>query len=67
MPTFDIRQWRARKGLPERIDDQEDVKRVTELLRRDLGQRLAVQSQSSQDRTAHHREGYTERAESAKA
>ena len=53
MAAFDIRAWRAEHGVPDRITDPATVKRVTELLRRDLTQRRAsgAQRQPTQDRT----------------
>jgi hypothetical protein len=54
MAAFEIRAWRAERGLPERIDNPEAVEPVTKLLGRDLSEHLAtsgVQPQSSQGRT----------------
>jgi hypothetical protein len=42
MPGFDIRQWRARQELPERIDDPAQIKVIAALLARDLSQRVAA-------------------------
>jgi hypothetical protein len=51
---FDIRQWRASRGLPERINNPDVIRDVTALLRRDLTERLAASGESrqqSQDQT----------------
>ena len=67
MPEFDIREWGSRRGFPMKIEDPDAIKRVTELLRRDLVERLADQSQLSQGRTVRRKSGYTEHAESQTA
>jgi hypothetical protein len=45
---FDIRQWRRRHALPERIEDPPQVKGVTALLARDLSERLGACEESRQ-------------------
>jgi hypothetical protein len=67
VPEFDIREYRARKGLPVRIENPDVIASVTALLRRDLTQRLADQRQSSQGRTAPGSARYTERADAETA
>jgi hypothetical protein len=67
---FDIRAWRAERGLPERIDNPEVVESVTRLLARDLSERLATaeeQRQSTQDRTVRRSANDAQRADSATA
>jgi len=60
MPEFDIRQWRASRGLPERIEHPEQIKNITALLARDLSERLRAcgeSRQSNQGQTARRNTG----------
>lgn len=51
--AFDIREWRATKELPERIDNPDVIAGLVALLRRDLVQRASgVRSLRRPDQTA---------------
>jgi hypothetical protein len=67
---FDIREYRARMGLPARVENSDVIKSVTKLLVRDLSEHLAAsgaQSQSSRDRTVRRNADDGARGESASA
>ena len=55
--TLDIREWGSRHGFPMKLQEPDEIRRVTELLARDLPGPRADQSQSTQDRTSRRTEG----------
>jgi hypothetical protein len=70
MPGFDIREWRARHGLPERIEDPAQIKSAVALLSRDLMKRFAASGESrrlSQGRTVRRNADDGRRTDSASA
>ena len=54
---IDIREWGSRHGFPMKLQEPDEIRRVTELLARDLRGPRADQSQSTQDRTLRRTEG----------
>jgi hypothetical protein len=70
VPEFDIRQWRAARGLPERITNPDVIASLAALLRRDLTKRLATSEgsrQRTQGRTAPRSMRRTERGDADSA